>query len=139
MAKVYASAAGAIIRFLATEAEEREYPDPPPGATIAVDFDEDTNAAVVAGLQSAPLEHDAVGGVLRRNGAAVTLAPPSAEYTDRAQLQTYWGNLQTYLGLNNPTNAQSVAAIKTIIRVLRLFYRVLRRSGQMAGPGTGAK
>ena len=135
MATVYADAAGEILRFLESEAMERQYPDPPPGTAFTVAFDEDTNEALCADMGTSTDPYDAPGGVLRRNGQAVTIAPPSAEYTDHQQLMTYWQNLQAYLGLNNPTNAQSVAAIKTIIRVLRLFYRVLRRSGQMAGPG----
>jgi hypothetical protein len=135
MAKIYANAAGALLRMLATEEEERQFPDPPPGAAGVLDFDEDTNAAVIAGVHAAWDAHTLLGGVLRLNGQAVTIAPPSQEYTDRQQLQTYWQNLQTYLGLSNPTNAQTVAAVKTIIRVLRLFYRAFKRSGQMAGPG----
>ena len=133
MAKIYADTAGAIIRFLASEEEERAWPNPPAGTVYTVDFDEDTNGAVVDALTRFFDEHDCVGGVLHRNGQVVTIAPPSAEYTDRQQLATYWTNLAAYLALNNPTNAQSVAAIKTIIRVLRLFYRVLRRTGAMAG------
>lgn len=135
MAKIYANAAGALLRLLATEEEERQFPDPPPDTASVLDFDEDTNAGVIAGVNAAWDAHTLLGGVLRLNGQEVTIAPPSAEYTDRQQLQTYWTNLAAYLALNNPTNAQSVAAIKTIIRVLRLFYRVLRRSGAMAGIG----
>jgi hypothetical protein len=133
MATLYADGVGAILTFLATELDEQMHPETPPGTTYTVAFDEEANSAVVQAITEHFAEHDCAGGVLHRNGQAVTIAPPSAEYTDLQQLQTYWNNLAAYLALNNPTNAQSVAAIKTIIRVLRLFYRALRRSGQMTG------
>lgn len=129
MATLYANATGEILRFLATEELERRYPDPPEGTAFTLAFDESTNDVLCADLGQSTDPYTMPGGVLRRDGQAVTIAPPSDEYTDQQQLLNYWQNLQQYLALNSPTNAQSVAAIKIIIRVCRLFYRALQRLG----------
>ena len=46
---------------------------------------------------------------------------------DYAALDTYRNDLAAFLALASPTNAQTLAAVKTIIRVLRVLLDYLRR------------
>ena len=45
------------------------------------------------------------------------------ERTARETARTYYTGLNAYLNLNNPTQAQTVAALKAVIRVLLWFLR----------------
>lgn len=121
MAKIYGAANGEIIRFLQTDAEEITYGIPSSYASM-LDFDGDANANTIKSLLSDWNNYKLVSGVLQYKGVAVTIAPASQLYTDRQQLATIRDGLKTYYGLNNPTNAQTVAAVKGIIRALGIIF-----------------
>lgn len=129
MAKIFGNATGTILRFLATAQQEAEWPTPPTGTTVTISFDESTNATVVQNLNSNWAQHDCVGGVLRRNGTPVTIAPGTNQWADAAQLATYLANIDTFIALASPTLAQTWAQVKVNSRLLRLIVRRLQDRG----------
>lgn len=98
MGSIYAAADGTLIRALFTPDEERQYPDPPPGTAQTIKFHTDTNAALIAGIDRDWNAHRVVGGVLQRNGQAVTINGPSEETvlreTERATLDALLARIQ---------------------------------------------
>lgn len=132
MGKLYADAQGHILRLLQSADEEARY-GPPPGTAFTLDFDETTNGAVLSALASDWNAHDMVGGVLRRNGQPILVAPDSQYYGARKQLQaakqTIVGNaagLASYKALTNPTAAQTAAALKLAIDDIQALTVILR-------------
>lgn len=75
MSKIHHSAGGAILQFLQSDRDEALSPTPPAGTAGTIEFDPAANPTVVANLNSDWNSHDCVGGVLRRNGSAVTINP----------------------------------------------------------------
>ena len=122
MARIHAGNDGIIIRWDNTD----EVRAAPPGGTRLVDYDANYNAAITALLAGpwAALRVPA-NQQLTNGGNAVTINPPSEEYQDLQDLETLADGLRQYYNLATPTNAQSIAAIKAIIRVLRLIVRRL--------------
>lgn len=86
MAKLYYAADGTIVRLLKSDTDERMFPDAPPNTTV-LEFDTDTNAPVIAGLDTDWNSHRVVNGALQRNGQAVTIAAPGPAAAERVDLQ----------------------------------------------------
>jgi len=86
----------------------------PSDVVDSVNFDETTNAAVVADIRANPTPYALVTGVLKKNGANVVLAADG----DRAALlnsaATAVSNNNTFLGVASPTNAQVLAQVKAL-------------------------
>jgi hypothetical protein len=122
MAKIYGDADGNIIRLLQTDDEEKIFGAPATAYTAVVELDADTNADVIKALLTDWNSHSMPGGVLTRNGQAVTIAADNTIVTDRRAMATLRSGLVDYYKLASPTNAQNVAAIKAIIRLLGLIF-----------------
>lgn len=123
MATIYADARGAILRALLTESDEARYPDPPAEAVHTLVFDEATNAGLVAALLQSTDAYTLRGGVLRRAGQAVQVATEGEDRGQRGQLAQTAAQLRAYLALQSPTQAQTVAAVKALIRVALFLVR----------------
>lgn len=107
MATIYGDAKGVLLRFLRNEDEEERFPEAPAGTAYTVRFDELTNPAVVDALNTDWNSHDLVGGVLRRNGQAVSLAADSQEMSDRKALGAVLGKLQS----DRPLTPEEIATV----------------------------
>ena len=122
MATLYAAADATLSRFLTSD-QEAEYPTAPPGTASTLQFDESTNAALIAGLSSDWQSYRLSGSTLTHNGQAVTIGAPSAAYTQRqqvtAQAQQLLSDIDAYLALSTPTNAQTVAMFQEQLRAFR--------------------
>jgi hypothetical protein len=132
MGKIYANAQGAILRLLQSAQEEAEF-GAPSGAAFTLDFDEETNAAFLAGFGADSAAYTMPSGVLKRNGVNVLLAPDGQRYSARKQLaaakqtiQSNAANLQAYHDLASPNNAQTVAALKLVIEDMQAITTILR-------------
>jgi hypothetical protein len=78
MATLYPAANGTLIRALLSDAEEAQYPTPPPGAGTPLVFDHTTNAALVADLHTSTDAYRlSAEGVLTKDGVAMTINPPA--------------------------------------------------------------
>lgn len=115
MATIHADAAGNILRVLRTPEQEAQYPTPPGGTTQTVTFDEATNAAVLAGIDADWDAHRVVGGVLRRGGVAVTLAPDAPARSDRLFVQSNLPSLLSSLRGGSTTAAQLQRALAFLL------------------------
>jgi hypothetical protein len=120
-ATIYATATGALLRFLWSDEQHAEHPDPPPGTAQTVTFDTETNPAVVAGINTDWNSHRVVGGVLERNGQPVTLAPEGEATADAREMGLVIDAIRTYLAAsgNQRTDAQRMAFERNVGRVLR--------------------
>lgn len=118
MAKIFAGAGGAILRFLRNADEERRFPAPPPGTATTLAFDEEANAAAVAALDADWNAHQVVGGQLRRTGAVVALAPDGPAAQDRAALPALLPKLAD-------ASVLTPAELKTLLRVILRLLRQL--------------
>lgn len=88
MATLYADSTGAILRFTQTPADELAYGSPP-GAAFTLTFDPTTNAATVQALNTDWNSFAMPGGTLQRNGAAVTIAAPSATFVNATVIDQF--------------------------------------------------
>lgn len=79
--------------------------------------DDGTTVTVVFTPDLTPAQVQTLAAIVRISGIGVVTP---AEY---AAVSGDVANLKTYLGLTSPTNAQSVAAIKSLIRVLGVIVR----------------
>lgn len=127
-ATVYADANGALLRFLWSEEQHAEYPDPPPGTASTVTFDADTNPDVMGGLNTDWNAHRVVGGALQRDGQPVALAAEGEATQDAREMSTVIADIRAYLAAtgNQRTDAQRMAFERNVGRVLR---HLLRRAG----------
>jgi hypothetical protein len=127
MAILYSDASGALLRLVGTP-NEGDFPAPA-GAASTLTFDESTNAATVASLLAEWSAYRLVSGQLSRGGQAVTIAAPSAAYTQRQQVyqqaQQILSDMDAYLALSSPTNAQTVAMFQEQLRAFRWVLRHL--------------
>jgi hypothetical protein len=123
MGKLYADASGAIVRALITDTDDTAY-GPPPIYTEVLEFDPDTNTTLVDDLYKSTSAFRLSGGVLTRSGQVVTVAPESTARTDLKQLATIRDGLRTYYAKSSPTNAESVLAIKALIRALGINFDI---------------
>lgn len=124
MAKVYYNAAGAILGYSHTDAEDAiAFPSPPagqaPGSPLA--FDETTNAAALQSLDGQVTgfrfsDHTCPGGVLTRKGAAMTIAAPSAAFSDRQAVRANLAALFTALRAGTATAAQQQRVLAFLLR-----------------------
>lgn len=87
MAKLYANNNGEIIRFLQTDQEEDQFPDPPPGTVSSVEFDGKTNATIVNLLNRDGGRCRLIAGVISHNGVPQVINGVSTEFTDRAGIR----------------------------------------------------
>jgi hypothetical protein len=129
---LYADANGVLLRAVLSDAEEERFPDPPNDTAEMLEIDADTNPQIVAALtghlpeilwQDVRLS----GGILSYKGQPVTVAMPSAAYSERQQALTLARALKAYNGLSNPTQAQTVAAVKANNRLTLILGRLLLR------------
>ena len=75
MGKIYADAAGNILRLLDSPELERRYPAAPPGAARELAFDEDTNPDLVQGYGREANRYRLTPGGLQRDGSPVAVNP----------------------------------------------------------------
>lgn len=136
MARLYYDAQGNPTRLLRSDAEVARH-GAPAGAAGFIEFDEETNAAAIdalSGVGSQWQDHAVVGGQLRRNGAAVAIAPDGATRTVRKDFadnaDAMRDDLQTIVDtVDASTNAQLRDMVKRIARYER---RILRRLAQLS-------
>ena len=83
MAKIYARADGSICRILHTPELEKQYPDPPEDAAHTLEFDEATNADLVAKMLGQPKAFKFDGAAVRRGAAVRAIAADSQATQDR--------------------------------------------------------
>jgi hypothetical protein len=128
MATLYAATDGTLIRFLTTD-QERQFPTAPAGTASTLTFDESTNGTLVTRLNSDWQGCALRGSALTYRGQTVTVAAPSAAYTQRqqviAQAQQIIDDATAYLALSNPTAAQTTAAVRELVQVVRYLIRQL--------------
>lgn len=104
-------------------------PDIPPapnldGPVSELDFDGESNAALVADIGNNPTRYRLLAGVLRKDGVTVTLAPDSESEIVRKGANQTVADLTTYLGITGtPTNAQDLAFKRTVARAVRYLIR----------------
>jgi hypothetical protein len=87
VAKLYANNGGEIIRFLQTDQEEDQFPDPPPGTVHSVEFDAKSNAVIVGQINTDSRNCRYSSGVFTYKGAPETINAASSEFTDRAGIR----------------------------------------------------
>lgn len=126
MARLYANEAGELIRVLADSLQEQQWGAPPAWAD-SLEFDPGTNPNVLPAIAADHNGHRLTGGVLYRDGVAVTINPPSLSTTERAQAVALAKGLKQFNALASPTNAQRDAAIKANNRLTLIIGRVLLR------------
>lgn len=131
-ATLYAAADGTILRFLQTDAEHAQYPDPPPGATQAVAFDTDTNPTLALALLADWDAHRVVSGTLQRNGQTVAIAPESPATIDRA-------NVRTLLAKLEGETALTPAELRSVLRHLIRRVDALEVGNGGSGPVVGGR
>lgn len=115
------------VRLNQTDDEELIYGQPP--GTLRLEFDAETNLATVADMITYLDRYSYDGAQLRRSGQLVTLAPPTPEFTYKSQWNAIFTDLSDYLALGSPTNAQTIAAFRQVIRVLWYIAKILRKRG----------
>ena len=127
MATLYADPASGALWQLTRTPAERVLAGPAPASAATLDFDESTNADTLATLLADWNHHTLVSGQLLHNGQAVTIAAPSAAYTQRQQVyqqaQQIIDDIGAYLALSSPTNAQTVAMFQEQLRAVRYLIR----------------
>ncbi|MHB1131648.1 MAG: hypothetical protein ACYC4L_04600 [Chloroflexota bacterium] len=124
--KIEARGDGLIVN-LTTEQGERAMLPEPDEPSQALEFDETSNAALAAALVARPVAYRLQTGALYREGQAVGINPPATAYSERRQALTLAQGLKQYNALANPTNAQSVAAIRANNRLTLVLARLLLR------------
>jgi hypothetical protein len=133
MAKIYADGAGELIRFLQSDDEEAQWGAPPAFAEM-LEFDGESNPAVLHGINADWNSHRLQGGVLMRNGLPVTIVPDSALIAERKRLAAIRqdlaayitdASLDAYLANASPSQAQNLMTIKATARSLRLLIRLI--------------
>lgn len=129
MITLYYDAAGALLSPAFRDGRSVNGPDTGglPGAAGSLTFDETTNAALFAALGARWNTFTAPGGVLTHSGQAVTINAPSDTTTQAQQVQTQAqqvvDDITTYLALTSPTNAQTLALVRELARVVRYLLR----------------
>ena len=132
MAKAYRQADGQF-RFRATVVEERMNPVPGDAAAI-VDFDEDTNAALLADIRANLASYAVtVGGLLQKDGATVTPAADGDRAALRRQAAQAVADNNTYLAIGSPTNAQNLAQIRALTRQMNAAIKRLVQLDALMG------
>lgn len=79
MARFAANAAGEIIQFARTYSEEKSF-NIPPSAVFTLQFDEQSNAGIIAAYDANPATFAMAGGTLTQSGVEATINPPLAFY-----------------------------------------------------------
>ena len=123
MARIDASSDGVIVRCLVSDLDESQYPEAHPAAATQLRFDDGTNRALVADLGRSTDPYRLTDGTLYRNWQAVPINPDGEGKRDREAIAAAWGELQQYLDLSSPTGAQTVKAVRLLIRGLRMLAR----------------
>jgi len=78
MATLYPDADRTLLCALLSDAEEAQYPDPPPGAGPPLRFDHDANPDLVADLRRSTDPYRlSADGVLTKDDEVVTIHPPA--------------------------------------------------------------
>jgi hypothetical protein len=121
--RVFADASGVILR-----AQSGVEPGAPPVTpmppiegviTQTLDFDDESNQALVADLQASTAPYRLTAGVLTKNGAAVTIAGPGRTLRDKQFAMEKLAELE----------ADRDLTINQIGRVLRFVLRWIVRHG----------
>jgi hypothetical protein len=129
MAKLYHNGSS-LLGLRKTSAEESLYPIP--NGVSVIEFDNDTNASVLQGLNTEWNSHSIVGGQLHRNGSPVTINADSTKTTSRKDFDSvvdaYITDLQTYLTIaDSATNAQVRAQTKLLTQGMIRVVRILKQ------------
>lgn len=127
MATLYADMqTGALLRLVRADLD-RAQAGPPPAGAATLDFDESTNADLLATLLADWNHHALVSGQLLHSGQAVIIAAPSAATVQaqqvRQQAQQVVDDITAFLALASPTTAQTLALVKELAQVLRYLIR----------------
>lgn len=77
MATLHAAADGTILRWLANQREEAQYPDPPTGTVTTLGFDASSNRPLANDLTLSLLSYNLTAAGLTKNGTPVVIAAPS--------------------------------------------------------------
>ena len=83
---------GEIVRFVKTDEELAEF-GPPDEFDDVLDFDEETNTAVIYGIDTDWNAHRLEGGVLYRDDIPVEISPPGTVYLDKQVVRQFWDDL----------------------------------------------
>lgn len=133
MARLWYDAGGAILRLVKNDAGEALF-GAPASAVGSLAFDEATNAAAIADLDTQWNVHTCPAGVLKKSGVNVTI---NADGPTKGSLDGLLASADnavaanvTYLAIASPNNAQVVAQVRAltqqnnaIIKRLVLFGR----------------
>lgn len=115
MALFRANAAGDILQFLSTYLQEKQFATPPAGTAYSLQFDETTNAGLIAAYNANSAQFRMDGGTLTQNDVAATINPPAlfyAAFQDRAAM------LAKANETNDPFTREEVA------RILAVAFRI---------------
>jgi hypothetical protein len=116
MATIYANAAGTILGLDRDDAEAALRGGPRPGATQSVTFDEATNAATLTDCLANPDAYRVVGGVLQKNGVAVTPAADAPATADRRAVKNNLAPIFAALRAGTATPAQQQRVLAFLLR-----------------------
>ena len=117
MTKIYSKLDGEILAIRRNS--EVEFID---GYSHVLEFDEETNPTILENYARDHNGHSLIGNALIQNGVPYTINPDSSVTSDKKQLVALRQELVDYYKNPSPTNAQSIRAIKVIIRVLGVVF-----------------
>jgi hypothetical protein len=133
--RLFARADGAITvaeRSIEVGATPRVLPGFVGAVAETLDFDDETNGDLADALESSTAPFRLSGGVLTRDGLAVTIAAPGRFVQDREQIQQALGVLDTLIDASNAGSlsaAQSQQALRLLLRVARYVLKWIARRG----------
>ena len=96
------------------ESDETYYPIPD-GFSV-IEFDIETNAALMAALNTRWNDITISGGRVQLDGKEITVQPDSTTEAERKAIKQGAALLAAYLDLANPTAAQNTAALRAVVR-----------------------
>jgi len=111
MARFRANAAGDITQFFANYIEEKQNLVPPAGTAYELQFDELTNAGLIAAYNTNSAQFRMDGGTLTQNGIAATVNPDAlfyAAFRNRADM------LSKINETNDPFTREEVARFAAV-------------------------
>ena len=105
-------------------------PENPTGTVSELDFDDTTNSSLAQDLIANPYAYKLVNNALQRNGIAVTIAAPSADYSVRNLAQQIESIFRQGTLANASTLQSDITAIQggtaTLTQVQRVMVLLMR-------------
>lgn len=124
MARIYADDTERIVGIRLNQDEIEKYGEPE--HVHVLEFDPETNPTILPAISLNHNGHQCNSTRLALDGVAYTIAAPGEADDLRRTATTIIQGLQDYRNLPSPNNAQTVAAVKAIARVVIYFLRSLR-------------